>query len=42
MKSGEVGTTFKHYETLNGNVNNLSKSDIKNLTLPFTISKSTE
>jgi hypothetical protein len=28
MKSNEVGTTFKHPETINGNVKNLSKSDI--------------
>jgi hypothetical protein len=29
MKSNEVGTTLKHPETINGNVKNLSKSDIK-------------
>ena len=28
MKSNEVGTTLKHPETINGNVKNLSKSDI--------------
>jgi hypothetical protein len=28
MKSNEVGTTLKHPETVNGNVKNLSKSDI--------------
>jgi hypothetical protein len=28
MKSNEVGTTPKHPETINGNVKNLSKSDI--------------
>jgi hypothetical protein len=28
MKSGEVGTTLKHPETINGNVKNLSESDI--------------
>jgi hypothetical protein len=32
MKSNEVGTTLKHPETINGNVKNLSKSD---LTLPL-------
>jgi hypothetical protein len=26
MKFDEVGTTFKHLETINGNVKNLSKS----------------
>ena len=26
MKSNEVGTTLKHPETINGNVENLSKS----------------
>jgi hypothetical protein len=28
MKSNQVGTTLKHPETINGNVKNLSKSDI--------------
>jgi hypothetical protein len=28
MKSNEVGTTLKHPKTINGNVKNLSKSDI--------------
>jgi hypothetical protein len=28
MKSNKVGTTLKHPETINGNVKNLSKSDI--------------
>ena len=28
MKSNEVGTTLKHPETINGNVKNLTKSDI--------------
>ena len=28
MKSDEVGTTLKHPETINGNVKNLSKSEI--------------
>jgi hypothetical protein len=38
MKSNEVGTTLKHPETINGNVKNLSKSDILlylSLTLPL-------
>jgi hypothetical protein len=46
MKSNEVGTTLKHPETINGNVKNLSESDIllylsfssfyfKNFTLPL-------
>ena len=48
LMSDEVGTTLKHPETINGNVKNLSNSDIllifhflsfykKNLTLPFNI-----
>ena len=36
MKSNEVGTTLKHPETINGNVENLSKRmKFKNLTLPL-------
>ena len=31
MKSNEVETTLKHPETINGNVKNLSKSDILSL-----------
>ena len=31
MKSNEVGTTFKHPETINGNI----KDYFKNLILPF-------
>jgi hypothetical protein len=29
MKSNEDGSTLKHPETINGNVKNLSKSDVK-------------
>ena len=41
MKFDEVGTTLKHFETIHGNVKNLSKSlsfYFKNLTLPYNTS----
>lgn len=35
MKTNEVGNTLKHPKTINSIVKNLSKSSLKNLTIPL-------